>query len=84
MDETAFYILISIGSILLVLNLVATYIVFTTYFEVKQRKYYQLIFVWLIPFVGAVFAIYFNRKEPHLIKFKRKIGNEPDNFEGIA
>jgi len=76
MDEIAFYILISIGSVLFVFNVIASYIIFTAYFEVKQRKYYQLIFVWLIPFVGVVFAIYFNRNEPRIIKFKKKVGVE--------
>lgn len=53
MDELALKILLAIGAALIVLNLIASYLILTTYFEVRQRRYYQLIFVWLIPFLSA-------------------------------
>ncbi len=84
MDELALKILLAIGAALIVLNLIASYLILTTYFEVRQARYYQLIFVWLIPFLGAFFAIYFNRTEPYLVKFKRKVGNEPDNHDATG
>jgi len=49
--------------LLLSLNVVATYIVIKTDFIVKARKYYQLLFIWLVPIIGGVFAIALNKED---------------------
>lgn len=51
-----------IPALLLVLNVLALYIVFRTYFEVKSRRHYQIAFIWLVPVFGACLAIYINRE----------------------
>lgn len=62
MDIFITYLAYSLLGFLILLNAVASYIVCKTYFEVKARKVYQLVFVWLIPFIGATLAIYLNRE----------------------
>lgn len=75
MDSIALYTLFIFAGIIIIFNVIATYIVFNTYFEVKERKQYQIIFVWCIPFFGATLAIYLNREEYFKNKRKKKIGN---------
>ena len=70
------YILSLVLIALLILNLVASYVVFKTHFIVKNRRIYQLIFIWLVPIIGAAFAIYLNREDYFYKKPKKQIGNE--------
>lgn len=49
--------------VLLSLNVVATYIVIRTEFFVEARKYYQLLFIWLVPLLGGVLAIVLNKED---------------------
>jgi len=58
------------------LNIVATYIVFNTYFEIKERRKCQTLFIWLIPIIGAIIAIYINREDDFEEKYKKQIGNQ--------
>ena len=58
-----FLIVVPILLLLLVLNLLAMYIVFRTYFEVKNRRLYQIAVIWLVPFLGAWLVIFINREE---------------------
>lgn len=62
----------------LTLNTIATYVVFKTSFIVKERRIYQTIFIWLIPFIGSTLAIYLNRQEYFDLKKKDEIGNHPN------
>ena len=76
---TSLFIL-TIISVIVILNIIATYIVFKTYFIVKERRYYQTIFIWLIPFIGSILAIYINRQEYFEQKHKtEKHTNISDN-----
>jgi hypothetical protein len=62
-------------SIFVLLNIVATFVVWNTYFEIKERRTYQTIFIWLVPFIGSFMAIYINREDYFMAKHKRQIGN---------
>ncbi|MCK5262233.1 MAG: hypothetical protein KAJ92_01050 [Gammaproteobacteria bacterium] len=75
MENAVLYILIATAVVVLILNIAATYVVFNTYFEVKKRRLYQTLFVWLLPFVGALMAIYLNRQDYFEQKRQRQIGN---------
>ena len=75
MESAALYILISLALIALILNLVATFIVMNTYFEVKERKTYQILFIWLIPFIGSTLAIVINREDYFRKKHEKHVGN---------
>lgn len=78
---------ILIGAIVIP-NVIANYIVLHTYFEVKNRRLYQMLFIWLVPFIGAIFAIYTNREDYFEQKYKQKnwekIGNNPNISESQA
>lgn len=50
-------------SLLLLLNIVATYSSLKTTFHYKQRRNIQITFIWLIPLVGAISIIQFNRNK---------------------
>ena len=66
------------------MNIVATYIVCHTYFEVKNRKRNQIIFIWLVPILGSALAIYLNR-EDHFHKIRNnQIGNDPNITDSQA
>ncbi len=55
--------LLVVPALVLVLNIIATYVVVKTYFEVKNRRLYQIVLIWFVPFFGAWLAIYINREE---------------------
>jgi len=78
------YILIAIGLSLVILNMIATYVVLNTYFEVKERRLYQLIFTWLLPFVGALLVIFINLEDYFEERRKKKIGNNPNISDNEA
>lgn len=75
MESALLYIVIALTVTAIILNSIATYIVINTYFEIKERKIYQLLFVWLIPFVGSIIAIVINREDYFHEKHKKQIGN---------
>jgi len=75
MDDIVFYILIGVASVIVILNIIASYIVCKTLFIVKGRRFYQLLFIWLVPFIGAILAIYLNCEEYFNQKKEKQIGN---------
>ena len=76
MDTAALIIVGTVIALFLLLNIVATYIVFNACFEIKERRLYQTLFIWLVPFIGAFLAIYTNREDYFEEKNKKKIGNQ--------
>lgn len=86
MDLFITYLAYSLVGFLVLLNLVASYIVCKTYFEVKARKYYQLGFIWFIPFIGASLAIYLNRESWFEEDRLDKVGNHSNitNAQAIS
>lgn len=76
MDDTNFMTYSLVFSPFILLNLYACYVILTTYFEVKERRYYQIIFVWLLPLIGPITAIYINREDRLVPKPKRQVGND--------
>jgi hypothetical protein len=76
--------LIVIAASLLVLNLIATYIVLNTHFEVKKRRLYQLLFIWLLPYLGGLFAILINREDYFEERRLKKVGNDSNISESDA
>ena len=84
MENAVLYILIAMAAASLLLNSVATYIVFNTYFEVKRRRLYQTLFIWLLPFVGAMMVIYLNREDYFEQKRLKQIGNNPNITNAAA
>ena len=76
--------LLVIGGILFILNCIATYIVWNTYFEVKERRKYQTLFIWLVPLIGSFMTIYINREDYFAEKNKLKIGNNPNITDSQA
>ena len=77
MENSALYMIVGMAAFVVILNSIATYIVFHTYFKVKQRRLYQTLFIWLVPVVGGLFAIFFNREEYFAQKRERQVGNHP-------
>ena len=76
MDATFLVVVGVFVSIFLLLNVLATHVVFNTYFEIKERRAYQTLFIWLVPIFGAVFAMYINREDYFEQKARKKqIGN---------
>ncbi len=76
MDDSSFIAYILIFSPFIILNIYACYVIFTTYYEVKERRLYQLVFVWLLPLLGAITVIFINREDRLVEKPKRKVGND--------
>jgi hypothetical protein len=72
LENGSLYILIGIGVALVILNSIASYVILHTHFEVKERRTYQLIFVWVLPFLGAIFAILINREVVFSILINRE------------
>lgn len=75
MNGMALYIVGALIALVLLLNSAATYVVFNTYFEVKERRRYQTLFIWLVPLVGAMLAIYVNREDYFQQNNNKQIGN---------
>ena len=76
MENDAIYFVVALVGLLLLLNIIATYVVFHTFFEVKERKLYQTLFIWCLPFFGGIIAIYLNREDYFEQKHKKQIGNQ--------
>ena len=83
MEMTFIYLLI-ILSVLFILNSIATYIVWNTHFEVKERRIYQTIFIWLVPIIGASMAIYINREDDFAKKQQPQVGNNSNITDSQA
>ena len=82
MTELGVYFFIGIISVLVILNILASYVVMKAYFFVKERRWYQLLVVWLLPLIGAFLMIYIHNEE--LFKRKRNtVGNHP-NYTGMS
>lgn len=79
-----FYILALLAGSLIVFNCVGMYVVFQTYFEVKERRLYQVLFIWLVPFIGATLAIYINREDYFEDRRLKKIGNNSNITDSEA
>lgn len=84
MDSFALYILIGFLVLLAGLNAVATYIVCHTYFRVENRKRKQIIFIWAVPLLGALLAIFLNREDYFAQRQKDRVGNNPHITEAQA
>lgn len=83
MEMVFIYLLIIVG-VVFTLNSIATYIVWNTHFEVKQRRIYQTIFIWLVPIIGASMAIYINREDYFTKKQQAQVGNNPNITDSQA
>lgn len=78
------YLLIGFFGFLFILNSLATYIVLNTTFKVKERRLYQIIFVWLIPYIGAMLTIYINKQDYYDQKLARKKSGFTDSYAATA
>jgi hypothetical protein len=83
-ENLALYILIALIGFALLLNIAATYIVFRTYFEVKNRRLYQMIFIWLLPILGSSLCIFINKEDYFAQKNQKQVGNNPGVSESQA
>lgn len=83
MEMVFIYLLIIVG-VVFISNSIATYIVWNTHFEVKERRIYQTIFIWLVPIVGACMAIYINREDDFAKKQQTQVGNNPNITDSQA
>ena len=83
MENGLIFLMLLLGCLILI-NLIATYIIFNTFFKVKERRAYQLIFVWVIPFIGAIFAVYINREDYFEEQRLKKVGNNLNISESEA
>ena len=84
MENIALYLVITFAILLITLNLIATYIVCHTYFVVKSRRSYQILFTWLIPFIGGLLTIYINKEDYFTQKQAKQVGNNPNITESQA
>ena len=66
------------------LNTFASYLVGKTHFELKQRRFYQLLFIWFVPVIGALMVIYFHWEELFNQKSKPQVGNNPNISDSQA
>lgn len=84
MENETQYVLIAIVGSCFLLNTLATYIVLNTYFEVKERRTYQILFVWLLPYIGAIFAVFISREDYFENRRLKKVGNNSNISESQA
>ncbi len=84
MENLALYFVLALALLAVVLNSIATYIVCHTYFEVKERRQYQILFTWLVPFVGSLMTIYINKEDYFAQKQAQQVGNNPNITESQA
>ena len=76
MESELIYIFIFLG-VLSLINIVATFVVLKTHFEIKERRVYQILFIWFIPIMGAFTTIYINKEDYFHSKHLDKVGNNP-------
>ena len=84
MENLALYVLVALVVLSVGLNIGATFIVCRTYFEVKNRRRNQIIFVWLVPIIGSLLAIFINREDYFAQKHQTQVGNNPNISESEA
>ncbi len=84
MENLVLYILVTFSLIAVGLNIAATYIVCHTYFEVRNRRRNQIVFIWLVPIIGSLLAIFINREDYFAQKHQKKVGNNPNITESQA
>ena len=65
-------------------NTFASYLAAKTHFEIKQRRFYQLLFIWFVPVIGALMVIYFYWEELFNQKPKPQVGNNPNISDSQA
>lgn len=63
-------ILLTVLAIVLLLNIRASIIVSRATFLVKERKTWQLIFIWCVPILGAILALYFHTEPKNAVSSK--------------
>lgn len=68
-------IVIAIIALLLVANLLATYMAIKSSFNDRAKKAFQTLFVWLVPILGAIFTILAN-KQLRDYKREKQTGND--------
>ncbi|MCX4026809.1 hypothetical protein H0A36_01400 [Endozoicomonas sp. SM1973] len=76
--------MVVIAVLIFTANVYATFVVAKTYFEIKQRRLYQILFIWLVPVIGAALAIYLNLEEYFEQKRSTQIGNSPNITDAQA
>jgi len=84
MENEMFYVLLAIFVSLLILNGIATFVILNTYFKIKERRIYQILFVWLLPYIGGIFAIYINLEDYFHEKRLNKVGNNSNISDSDA
>jgi len=75
LENMSLYLVSAFVVFILILNIIATYIVFKTHFVVKGRRLAQSLFIWCIPFLGGLLAVYLNREEYFERRHQRQVGN---------
>ena len=84
MDNLVMYILLIFLAVILISNIIATYVIFNTYFEIKERRIYQTLLVWLVPIIGSTLVIYINCENYFNEKKERQIGNNTNISDSEA
>lgn len=84
MENLGLYILTGFLIIVICLNAIASYLVCKTHFIVENRKRNQLIFIWVLPLIGALLAIFINREDYFAQRQRDKVGNNPNITESQA
>lgn len=83
MANVGLYMVMVFALLTLGANAAATYIICRTYFEMKNRRRNQVIFVWLVPLIGALLAILINREE-YVLPKTSKTGGKRSKYYRIA
>ena len=76
MDSLMLWFLVLLVLALVLLNAYATLILMRTHFEVKNRRKYQVVFVWLVPLVGALMVVYIDSESYIGGGYKHQVGNK--------
>ncbi|WP_163836284.1 hypothetical protein [Spartinivicinus ruber] len=84
MEHLGTYLIVAILALIVISNVYATFVVAKTYFEIKQRRLYQILFIWLVPVIGAALAIYLNLENYFEQKRSTQIGNHPNITDAQA
>lgn len=84
MDSSEMIVSTLFWGVLILLNVAATILVLRTFFLVTIRRYYQIAFIWLVPFLGSFMVFYFNYEEWFNKKRKGEVGNNPNTSDSEA
>ena len=77
MIDSEVNVLVIVGMLVLVPNIIASVMALKAFFLVKERRKYQLWFIWLVPVFGSLLIIY-SHKEDFFKRKRSRIGNHPD------